>query len=459
MKSWEEDKMNKKRDLTSGSMLFKMILFAIPVILSGVLQLLFNAADIIVVGNFAGDESLAAVGSTSSLINLFTNIFIGLSVAANVLVAHYTGSKDNEKISETVHTSILVSIVGGIFLFVFGFFFSHPMLKLMGNPEDVIELASLYLKIYFVGMPAMLAFNFGSAVLRAVGDTKRPLYFLSASGVINVILNMILVIGFRMGVAGVAIATVVSQFISAYLIIIYLRKQDGPLKLELCKLKINPYILRKLIGIGIPSGIQGIVFSLSNVVIQSSVNSFGSVVVAGNSATMNIEGFVYLAMNGMYQTAITFVGQNFGAGKKDRVIRSVILCEILVFLVGLISGNVTYFFIKPLLRVYSSSPDVIAAGVVRAGCILPVYFLCGIMDVMVGALRGIGKSVAPMITSILGACVFRLIWIATIFQMYKRTEILYISYAISWTITFVAHVCIFLYYLNKLGFFIRKNKA
>ena len=443
----------KKKDysnMISGPTLWKMIMFSIPVVLSGILQLLFNAADIVVVGNFAGDESLAAVGSTSSLINLFTNIFIGFSVGTNVLIAHFVGSGDETKVSDTVHTSMVVALITGVLLGGIGIIFANPILRLMGNPGNVIGLATLYLKIYFLGLPALSIYNFGAAILRAVGDTKRTLYFLTFAGVVNVILNLILVIGFSMGVAGVAIATIVSEFLSAALVIWYLCNKNELLKLEFKKLHVNRFILTKIIGIGFPAGLQGTVFSLSNIVIQSAVNSFGSDVIAGNSATMNIEGFVYLAMNAIYQTAITFVGQNYGAGKKKRVLRCTIQCQGIVVVVGLFFGVSAFLFRNNLLHIYSSSPTVIAAGKIRCSYILPVYFLCGCMDVMVGALRGIGQSIVPMITSLIGACALRLVWIATVFQMRRTTGSLYISYPITWTITLLAHVAFFIYFYKKI---------
>lgn len=437
-------------NMISGPTFGKMVMFSIPVILSGILQLLFNAADIIVVGNFAGDESLAAVGSTSALINLFTNVFIGLSVGTNVLIAHFIGSGDHSKVEKTVHTSIVVSAVCGIFLTIFGIIFAYPVLKLMGNPDNVIGLATLYLKIYFLGMPALLIYNFGAAMLRAIGDTKRPLYFLTAAGVLNVILNMILVIVFSMGVAGVAIATIISEYLSAVLVLYYLSKNGGILKLDIKKLGVDKYILGRIIAIGFPAGLQGTIFSLSNVVIQSAVNSFGSDIVAGNSASMNIEGFVYVAMNSIYQTAITFVGQNYGAGKKKRVLKCTLQCEFIVFVVGLTSGLLANTFSAQLLHIYSSSPTVIAAGRIRSSYILPVYLLCGCMDTMVGALRGIGQSIVPMVTSLIGACAFRLVWIATIFQFNRTTGMLYVSYPISWSITLLAHILFFIYFYRKI---------
>lgn len=437
-------------NMVTGPTFFKMVMFSIPVILSGILQLLFNAADIIVVGKFAGDESLAAVGSTSALINLFTNVFIGLSVGTNVIIAHFIGAGDRDKVSKTVHTSIVISVISGIFLAVAGFILANPVLKMMGNPDNVIGLATLYLKIYFLGMPALLIYNFGSAMMRAIGDTKRPLYFLSLSGVLNVILNMILVICFSLGVAGVAIATVVSQYISAALILWFLSKKSDILKLEYRLLKIDRYILLRIIQIGFPAGLQGTIFSISNVVIQSAVNSFGSDVVAGNSATMNIEGFVYMAMNAIYQTAITFVGQNYGAGKKKRVLRCTLQCQILVIIVGLITGMSAFMFCTQLLHIYTNSATVVAAGKIRSIYIMPVYFLCGSMEVMVGALRGIGQSVVPMITSMIGACALRLVWIATVFQFNRTTGMLYISYPISWIVTLMAHIAFFIYFYNKI---------
>ena len=437
-------------NMVSGPTFLKMIIFSVPVILSGILQLLFNACDIIVVGNFAGDASLAAVGSTSSLINLFTNLFIGLSVGSNVLIAHFVGSNDKSKVSLTVHTSIVLAIICGVFLSVAGFIFANPILKLMGSPDDVIMLATLYLKIYFLGMPALLIYNFGAAILRAVGNTKHPLYFLTISGVLNILLNLLLVICFSMGVAGVAIATVVSEYLSAALIIWYLSEKSEELKLTRSDLKIDPYILKRVIAIGIPAGLQGTIFSLSNVVIQSAINSFGSDVVAGNSATMNIEGFVYMAMNAIYQTAITFVGQNYGAGKKKRVLRCTLQAEAIVVIVGLFFGVSAYIFSTELLHIYSSSPAVVAAGKIRCAYILPIYFLCGSMDVMVGALRGIGQSVVPMVTSLIGACALRLVWISTVFKMHRTTGMLYISYPISWIITLIAHISFFVYFYNKI---------
>jgi len=438
------NKKSREMDMIHGPLLGKILVFSIPLMLSGLLQLLFNAADIVVVGRFAGDDSLAAVGSTSSLINLMTNLFIGLSVGVNVVVAHYFGSGERNKISDTVHTSMLLSLICGAVLMVFGVIAAPALLKLMSSPPEVIGLATIYLRIYFLGMPATMLYNFGSAILRASGDTKRPLYYLLFAGVVNVVLNLIFVIGFSMGVAGVAIATVVSQYISAGLIVWCLMKEIDVLHLDLKKLAINKEILIKIVQIGLPAGIQGTVFSLSNVVIQSAINSFGNTVVAGNAAAANIEGFVYVAMNAMYQAAITFTGQNYGAGEKKRILKVLFLCQVIVITIGTVLGNLVVLFGSELLSVYSDSAMVIEAGFVRLKYICVFYALCGVMDVMVGVLRGIGYSIMPMIVSLLGACGLRLLWIATVFQYYHTIEVLYLAYLVTWVITALTHVICFL---------------
>lgn len=437
-------------DMCSGPLFGKLLIFAVPLMFSSILQLLFNAADIVVVGNFAGSESLAAVGSTSSLINLITNLFMGLSVGANVVAAHFLGSKQEDRVGQTVHTAVLVSLASGAFLAVFGIFAAPVLLQWMSSPEDVIGLASLYLRIYFIGMPAVMAYNFGSAILRAAGDTKRPLYYLSFSGLVNVILNLIFVVEFHMGVAGVAIATIVSQYISAALVLRCMIKEEGCLRLELKRLSIDKDIFVRMLKIGLPAGLQGTVFSLSNVVIQSSINSFGSVVMAGSAAAANLEGFVYVSMNAFYQTAITFISQNFGAGKAKRVNKVLLLCQAMVFAVGLLMGNLIILFGGSLLGFYSSDAVVIEAGMRRLVYICGPYFLCGMMDVMVGALRGIGYSVAPMIVSLLGACGLRLLWIATVFKEYHTEHALYISYPITWAVTLLVHVICFALLWKKL---------
>ena len=431
-------------DMCTGPLLKKLLIFAVPLILSGVLQLLFNAADIVVVGKFAGSHALAAVGSTGALINLFTNVFIGFSIGTNVLVAQYFGAKDKENIQDTVHTSMAIGIIGGIFLIVAGMIFAPMMLEWMATPEEVLGQAALYIRIYFIGMPAMLIYNFGAAVLRAIGDTRRPLYYLLSAGVVNVILNLIFVIGFRMGVAGVAIATVVSQCISAGLIVRCLMKSDGMYRLHLNRIRFNKEKTIRIIQIGLPAGLQGAIFSISNVLIQSSINSFGAIAMAGNTAAGNIEGFVYVSMNAIYQTALSFVSQNVGAGQQKRIPKIALYCMGIVFTVGLALGT--------LLSIYSSDPEVIAYGLGRMKVVCQIYFLCGMMDVAVGVLRGMGYSIMPMLVSLTGACGLRIVWIFTVFVWKHSLFILYLSYPITWIITLGVHlICFAVVWKRKKG--------
>lgn len=451
-----EEKKQKKYeiDMCNGPLLGKILLFSIPLMLSGVLQLLFNAADIVVVGRFAGSEALAAVGATSSLINLLVNLFIGLSVGANVLVARYYGANQKKELNEIVHTAITTAGISGVILVIIGVILASPSLKLMGTPEDVIDGAVIYMRIYFAGMPAMMLYNFGSAILRAVGDTKRPLYFLMAAGVVNIVLNLIFVIVLHMSVAGVALATVISQIISAGLVIRCLIKTDSDYHFSLKELRIVPDKLLKMVQIGIPAGLQGMLFSISNVLIQSSVNSFDSLAVAGNTAAANIEGFVYTAMNALHQTAISFAGQNYGASKYRRIGKTLLICQGFVILVGLVLGNMASLFSGTLLKLYSDEAEVIQYGELRLSIICTTYCLCGMMDVMVGALRGMGYSIMPMLVSLTGACGLRILWIMTIFQQYRSLECLYWSYPISWGLTFAVHLLCFIVVYYRL---LKKN--
>jgi putative MATE family efflux protein len=432
-------------DMTNGPLLGKILLFAIPLMFSSILQLLFNAADIVVVGRFAGDNSLAAVGSTSALINLMVNLFVGLSVGANVLAAKNLGAKADGELHKTVHTAILLSMISGVVLAFIGVLFSRTLLEWMSSPEEVIGLSTLYLKIYFLGMPASMTYNFGAALLRAKGDTERPLIYLIIAGVVNVCLNLFFVILFQMDVAGVALATVISQCISAVLILRCLCAETGAFHLSFKELHIDKQCLGQIVRVGLPAGFQGVVFSLSNVVIQASVNSFGNIVIAGNSAAANIEGFVYVAMNAFHQAAISFTGQNMGAGKYKRIGKTLLLCLACVTVVGIVLGNGAVLFGKELLRIYSGDGEVIAAGLVRMRVICRTYALCGIMDVFVGALRGMGYAVMPMIVSLLGACGLRLLWIATVFQIpkYHTLTMLFASYPVSWAITGGVHLICF----------------
>ena len=439
--------MNKKYeiDMCSGSVFGKMLLFALPLMCSSILQLLFNAADIVVVGRFAGDNALAAVGSNTALINLLTNIFVGLSVGSNVLTAQYYGAKKYDDLKETVHTSMLLSLFCGLLLTVVGEVKFAMLLELMKAPPEVLDLAVLYLRIYFLGMASMMVYNFGSAILRAVGDTKRPLYYLLGAGIVNVLLNLFFVIVCHLGVAGVAMATVLSQTISAFLVVRCLIKEQGGIHLELKELAISREKLGKIMQIGLPAGFQGTVFSLSNVVIQSAVNSFGNIAVAGNSAAANIEGFVYMAMNAFHQATISFTSQNYGAREYKRIYRILFAGELCVIATGLLLGNLAVFFGNALLGIYSPSADVIAAGMVRLKVICTLYALCGVMDVLVGALRGIGYSIIPMVVSLVGACGLRLLWIATVFRIpeYHSLFTVYLSYPITWTITLTVHAVTF----------------
>lgn len=452
MKDEEKKKDSKKYeiDMCNGPLLGKILVFYFPLMLSGVLQLLFNAADIIVVGKFAGDEALAAVGSTSALINLLVNVFIGLSVGTNVLVSRYYGAGQKKELGEMVHTSVLTSLISGLILVFVGFFLAGPALRMMDTPEDVIQMSILYMRIYFAGMPVMMAYNFGSAILRAVGDTKRPLYYLLVAGVLNVALNLLFVIVFHMSVAGVALATVISQGLSAFLVLRSLVKSDADYKLYISKLRIEGDKLMKMIRIGVPAGLQGALFSVSNVLIQSSVNSFGKIAMAGNTAAGNIEGFVYTAMNALHQTAISFTGQNYGAKKFDRIGRILFICLTLVIGVGLLLGNGAYWLGGTLLTLYTDNPEAIGFGILRLSIICTTYCLCGMMDVIVGSIRGMGYGIMPMLVSLTGACLFRVVWIYTIFQRVHTLECLYYSYPISWALTFGAHLlCFFLIFRRE----------
>ena len=444
-------KKSYEMDMCTGSLWSKILLFSIPLMLSGILQLLFNAADIVVVGRYAGSTSLAAVGSTSSLINLLTNLFIGLSIGSNVLIARYYGAKNLEATHKTLHTSILFSLISGCILTVIGITLANPLLTLMGTPGDVLHLSALYMRIYFLGMPAMMLYNFGSAILRGIGDTKRPLYFLTISGAVNVVLNLCFVIIFQMNVAGVALATVISQCISAGLIVRSLMKQQGACHLEIHDLHIDKEQLLKMIEVGLPAGIQGAIFSISNVLIQSSINSFGSIAMAGNTAASNIESFIYISMNSIYQTALSFTSQNLGAKKYHRINRILAICLGIVTIIGMTMGWTTLCFGTKLLGIYSADSEVIHFGLIRLSIICTSYFLCGTMDVVVGSLRGLGYSIMPMLVSLIGACGLRVVWIFTIFKWHRSLETLYISYPITWMITFIAHlICYFVIYKKKI---------
>ena len=435
-------KKSYEMDMCNGPLVGKILLFAFPLMLSSVLQLLFNAADIVVVGRFTGAEALAAVGATSALINLLVNVFMGLSIGTNVLTAQGYGARNEKGVQDTVHTSIMLSLVCGVLLIFIGVFLAAPLLELMGTPDNVLGHAALYMRIYFIGMPALLVYNFGAAILRAVGDTRRPLYYLLFSGIINVILNLIFVIIFKMGVAGVATATVVSETISAGLVLRCLMKSEGMFQLHMGKLRIKKQKALQIVRIGLPAGLQGAIFSISNVLIQSSINSFGSVAMAGNTAAGNLEGFVYTSMNAVYQTNLSFTSQNMGAGNWKRMKKILGICLVFVSVVGLVMGRGFVFFGHQLLGIYSSDPEVIQYGINRMQVICGTYLLCGIMDVLVGSMRGMGYSFVPMIVSLVGDCGLRILWIFTVFQWHRSLFVLYLSYPITWILTALAHtVC------------------
>lgn len=444
---------NYEIDMCNGPILKKMLLFAVPLMCSSMLQLLFNAADIVVVGKFAGDNSLAAVGSNTALINLITNLFVGLSIGANVTAARFYGAKSPEELSKTVHTSMLLSMMSGLLLTGIGVVGAKQMLIWMQTPSEILSLATLYLRIYFIGMVPTMIYNFGSALLRAVGDTRRPLYFLFAAGIINVILNLFFVIVLHMDVAGVAAATVIAQTVSSFLILRCLMKETDGVHLDLRRLCMDRARLMQILRIGLPAGVQGVIFALSNVVIQSSVNIFGNIVVAGNAAAANLEGFVYMGMNAYYQATLSFVSQNFGAGQNKRISRILWTGEGCVIVVGLLFGNLAVFLGESLLQIYSDHPEVIVAGMDRLRIISRTYALCGMMDVLVGGLRGIGYSMMPTITSLIGVCGLRLLWLATVFQIpqFHVIQMVYLSYPITWSITIAVYIVMFLWINHKVS--------
>lgn len=439
-------------NMTEGSILPKVIRFSLPLAATGVLQLLFNAADVIVVGKFAGATALAAVGATTALINLLVNAFMGISVGVNILVARYLGCRDDVRVKNSVHTAFALSFFLGLVVMAGGLTLSTPLLELMATPEDVLPLSSLYLRIYFTGIPGTIMYNFGAALLRAFGDTKRPMVFLTVSGVVNACLNLFFVIVCGMSVDGVAYATVISQYISLFLVVRCLCRSEGLSHLELKKIRLHREEAVRMIQIGLPAGLQSTLFSISNVLVQSSVNSFGASVVAANTAAASIEGFIYTAMNSVFHASITFTSQNLGAGKIDRIRRVLGACVVTVLMIGVPLNILCYLLGPDLLSIYVSKTDptfahVIRYGVVRLHRIGCIYFLCGLMEVMCGMVRGLGRSWLPMFVTGVGACLSRIVWIYTIFRVNHTPEILYDSYPMSWVLTLLLHsVCFFVIY-------------
>lgn len=436
--------------MTKGPFFKKILIFSIPLILTGLLQLAYNTADVIVVGKFVGTQALAAVGSTGSLINLFLNLFIGLSVGSGVMIARHIGEQNAQKIHNCVHTAMLISVIGGFIIGISGFIFSSKMLILMKAPDDVLPLASLYLKIYFLGSPGSMVYNFGSAIVRATGDTKRPLFILGVSGAVNVILNLIFVIAFRFGVEGVAIPTIISQYLSAIMICSYLIKIDNPCKLSIKNIKIHGDELIKILKIGVPAGIQGSLFSFSNVVIQSSVNSFGSAVMAGTSASSNYEGYIYTCTNCVSQAAMTFSSQNMGAKKYSNIGKVYRRCLLFALGIAVVMGLIGIIFSKQIVGLFSKDPSVVSAGAERMLIIMPFYFFCSLMDLAASQLRGMGKSIEPMVVTLLGACGLRIAWMFFILPLRHTTAMLYMAYPVSWIITFIAQFISYFIFTHRM---------
>lgn len=438
MKSYE-------MDMCSGPLFRRMLVFTVPLICSGILQLFFNAADIIVVGKFSGEHALAAVGSTSSLINLLLNLVIGVSLGASVIVGRNYGAKHKSAVRKSVHTAIAVALWSGVIMLFIGVLLSPPILKLMGTPDDVIKLSTLYMRIYFLGMPSMMLYNFGASVLRAAGDTRRPLYILAGAGMINIFLNLIFVVGMNLSVAGVALATIVSETISAFMVMRILIKTDGFLHLDIKRIKIHKKFFKEMLKVGLPAGIQGVFFNISNVLIQSSVNSFGSVVMAGNTAAVTLEGFVDTSILAIYQTTLNFTSQNMGARKYSRIGKIFTSSLIMSVVTGFIFGGGTYIFADKLLKICISTEEAISYGAVRLGIVAVSYPLCGIMDVGASILRGMGYSILPTVVVLIGACIFRVVWILTVFKEYHSLVVLYFSYPISWFLTSLILIGCYLY--------------
>lgn len=426
-------------DMCTGSLLKKVVSFSLPLMLTGILQLLYNAADIIVVGQFSGREALAAVGSTGPLINLLINIFMGLSVGTSVAVAQSYGAGDVLAVRQTVHTSVALALACGLGVGALGFGLARPLLAWMGSPDDVIDRSVLYIRIYFAGMPVNMLYTFGSAILRAVGDTKRPLLFLTLSGLVNVAFNLVFVLVLHMSVAGVALATVISQALSAVLVLRCLVQSDSSVRLYPAELRFHRASLARIVRVGLPAGLQGTLFSIGNVLIQSSINAFGSAVMAGSAASSNIEGFVYFSMNSVYQACLTFVGQNAGARQWRRVRRVLWVCLGTVLFIGVLIGGITVLLGPLLISIYNADPQVIAMGVLRLNIICSSYFLCGVMEVLVGQLRGLGYSLVPMIATLASICLLRIVWVFTVFAANPTIPVLVLCYPVSWFLAAAFH--------------------
>ena len=437
-------------DMCNGTIMDKLISFALPLMISGMLQLMFNAVDIIVVGRFTGSQALAAVGSTTALICTFTNLFIGVSLGANVLAARFYASGKTKEMSETVHTAILLALISGIAMSVIGILCARESLVLIATPDDIIGQAVLYLRIYFLGMPFFMLYNYGAAILRAVGDTKRPLMYLIAAGTANAVLDLVLVIIFKMGVAGVAIGTITSQFISCVLVIRCLCKTDAIYKLYISKLRIKKYYLIQILKVGLPAGIQSTVINFSNVLLQSSVNSFGEIAMAGYTAANNILGFLYVSVNSVTQACMSFTSQNYGVRKFKRMDKVLANCAILSIIVSVVIGGGSYLLGHQILGIYTKQEDVIQCGMESLSISTIPYFLCGLMDMIPGSMRGVGYSAVPMILSIIGTVGTRLVWIYGVFPEHRSLYVLFMSYPVSWGLTIVMQAICLVFVRRKI---------
>lgn len=439
-------------DMCNGAILPKLLLFSIPLMCSSFLQLFFNAADTIVVGRYAGDNSLAAVGANISLISLLVNLFTGLSVGSNILAARQIGAGDREGLHETIHTSMLLSLFGGAVLSVLGLCNIQILLHWMQTPPAIFALSELYLRIYFLGMPAVTIYNFGAALLRAAGDTRRPFYFLFFSGMLNVLLNLVFVIRFKLDVAGVAVATIISQYVSAALVVRCLLTDTGSVRMSIRHLYIYPQRLKTILRIGVPAGLQGIFFSLSNITIQSSINSFGEIVIAGSAAASSIESFGFTTAASFQQADTAFISQNLGAGRKERIIPVLLWSTLCGAVCGMLFGLITLGFGRDLLTIYSHEETVVAAGWTRLLIVSVPYVLYAPLDTLAGSMRGLGYSILPMVVTCLGVCGFRVLWIQTVFRLpqYHFIETVYFSYPLSWVITALAHLLCFVWAMRRL---------
>lgn len=437
--------LDRDMDMCSGPLFGKILVFALPIMAMNILQLLFNTADMVVVGRYSGSEALAAVGATGSLINLIVNLFMGLSVGTSVIVAQDYGAGKPDAISHSIHTSITISIIGGALVMIAGLVLCEPLLAYMGTPVDIIDLSTLYMKIYFIGLPASMVFNFGAAILRAIGDSRRPMYYLTITGIVNVILNMFFVIVLHMSVDGVAWATVISQYLAMLMIMTCLTQSDGAIRFRFKRMSIDTHKLKDIVRIGLPAGLQSLLFSISNVLIQSAVNSFGSVMVAASAAASNIEGLVATSTNAYYNAAITFTGQNMGAKKYDRIDTIAKVCTVLIFATWIILGGATLYFGRSLMGFYTPNPDVIDLGMLRIKVMMALYFTCGIMNVYPGLTRAMGYSILPMLCTLVGACLMRIVWLATFFRWYPTVMMLFVCYPVTWTIAGLGQVGSFFY--------------